>query len=609
MRKPAASRLLAVCLALALCSLGGFAWGAAYTSAVAAGNLDDPATWSPRGVPGPADSATICAGHEITVPAGCNAQATVVFKDATAADHSRLIVNGSLTLAGNLALMNYCELVGGPGGLLDLAGKVVTTGAASKTKYVTLRLQGSPGAFFLVTSSLSGGAFTSAGTAEVDIDCSCTAIVGLAASRLGGGTVAAQGCRLSHCVVSGCGNLQLYNGAFHPASDFVVEYCDFRDVSAANGLILYPYLSSATTPPTGIRRIDHSTFASVNTAKLQIGAPGLEMTDCVRSNVKWTCYYGGANMRRSVSLTGTWTSGGVDSMPLKGSVLEGNYYYLQYANPHLIQVSVGSGLVTVKGCVFECACPTNSGDHGECVMVSPANSAACVDVTGNLLFDDGNPHGWAATLFNVISGGYHGTVNLLHNTVWTTNVLRYGLLGRTETSANVWANATVKHNLVVKRGANGGRGLNLQSVAANQLVYTDYNAWFNIAPVGVVYYHVSFDPPLVEGLDTGFGGHEAALSVDPRFADPARSLKGWDASLGGPGTVAGAAAGLLLMNGYDATGRGQNPSLIPAGYTPSALVAWVREGFSPTNPALAGAGDPADGQPAPDIGAMPVTPR
>jgi hypothetical protein len=87
------------------------------------------------------------------------------------------------------------------------------------------------------------------------------------------------------------------------------------------------------------------------------------------------------------------------------------------------------------------------------------------------------------------------------------------------------------------------------------------------------------------------------VTADPRFVwqvkglDPTTTpnvlgLGGWDASLGGPGTVAHALAQLALKNspGYDAR------------YNFPALLAWVRGNFQPTNPAYAGTtypGDPA----------------
>lgn len=66
--------------------------------------------------------------------------------------------------------------------------------------------------------------------------------------------------------------------------------------------------------------------------------------------------------------------------------------------------------------------------------------------------------------------------------------------------------------------------------------------------------------------------------TDPQFVDPTRNIARWDASLGGPGTLANAVAEMAKRND-------------PAGYNPAYnlvdLLAWVRAGFAPQNQALA----------------------
>ncbi len=73
--------------------------------------------------------------------------------------------------------------------------------------------------------------------------------------------------------------------------------------------------------------------------------------------------------------------------------------------------------------------------------------------------------------------------------------------------------------------------------------------------------------------------------VGPLFVDSARTIQTWDRALGGDGTVAGAIARI------DAGA---------AGYSVSSLMAHVREGYTPRNPALDDAGFNGT-----DIGAVP----
>ena len=58
-------------------------------------------------------------------------------------------------------------------------------------------------------------------------------------------------------------------------------------------------------------------------------------------------------------------------------------------------------------------------------------------------------------------------------------------------------------------------------------------------------------------------------TAGPQFVDPARNLQTWDASLGGPGTVAGALSKLRVQ--YDPSAAGYD-----ARYTTAALLAYLR---------------------------------
>lgn len=80
------------------------------------------------------------------------------------------------------------------------------------------------------------------------------------------------------------------------------------------------------------------------------------------------------------------------------------------------------------------------------------------------------------------------------------------------------------------------------------------------------------------------GVHDQA-NVNPQFTDPTRNLQTWDASLGGPGTIA------------SALGRIQHDPTL----TNASLLPYIRNGFAPTNPAYKGTA--ADGG---DIGAVPA---
>jgi hypothetical protein len=105
----------------------------------------------------------------------------------------------------------------------------------------------------------------------------------------------------------------------------------------------------------------------------------------------------------------------------------------------------------------------------------------------------------------------------------------------------------------------------------------DYNCGYNLAAGEAdcgAGYGVGYAAPM-----TGCPGTND-IDEDPAFVDPTRNIATWDASLGGPGTLANAVAELRKLN---------TPSH-NANYTVAALLAWVKAGFAPTNVNLQNAG-------------------
>ncbi len=115
----------------------------------------------------------------------------------------------------------------------------------------------------------------------------------------------------------------------------------------------------------------------------------------------------------------------------------------------------------------------------------------------------------------------------------------------------------------------------------------DYNGWFGLSTVPIGTWNDIADGTVYNSPMSGStppGVHDVA-NVNPQFLDPTRDLQSWDASLGGPGTIASALARIQ-----------QDPTL-----TKSSLLPYIQTGFAPTNPAYKGTA--ADGG---DIGAVPV---
>jgi hypothetical protein len=156
--------------------------------------------------------------------------------------------------------------------------------------------------------------------------------------------------------------------------------------------------------------------------------------------------------------------------------------------------------------------------------------------------------------------------------------------------------AYARDNLVV--GGNGGiiDGNPLNQWSSTQSYNgagVHHNDVFNVT--------VPYPQPLgpSHGFDDGLHPHPDArygdITADPGFVDATRRPTGFDASLGGPGTIDHLFAQLALRNGF---GGSYDPR-----YNIPDLLNWLRAGFAPRNQFLRGKAH--DGT---SIGAVPVSP-
>ena len=161
----------------------------------------------------------------------------------------------------------------------------------------------------------------------------------------------------------------------------------------------------------------------------------------------------------------------------------------------------------------------------------------------------------------------------------------------------IWQVGTpVSPSLVIKNYGDSdspGTGYTTDALAAATADYNAYcgwtptasGAWAGIAGATDVTRGTPYDTPMSGTVPPG--GHDVNLGASvpdvtasgPRFVDPTRNLQTWDASLGGPGTVAHALPLLAVQNDPSA-------GTYDARFTTAALIAYVRAGFAPQNPSL-----------------------
>lgn len=107
-------------------------------------------------------------------------------------------------------------------------------------------------------------------------------------------------------------------------------------------------------------------------------------------------------------------------------------------------------------------------------------------------------------------------------------------------------------------------------VNANAFLGIDRNLYFNLRP------REGFGGG-VHAMQTAVDADALSTTSDPQLVAPNRTLASWDRALGGPGTAAHAIAELQKLN--DDVGFDER-------YRVAALVAYVAQGYAPTNPLL-----------------------
>jgi hypothetical protein len=265
-------------------------------------------------------------------------------------------------------------------------------------------------------------------------------------------------------------------------------------------------------------------------------------------------------------------------------------------NPHFLKVQYNTGTATVRGCIFWWSSTTGVvTDGGDGIFLfapgSGGRESNSLLVEKCIVLPNGKgPDAAGNESCNLTSGGMPGsanaTVTVKRNTTFGSQGVSYG-----ETYAvTAGAIKAVKSNLFIGSAQNTGTKMNDFGHGETNVIAAadaDYNAGWrmkNGSNYAAGQTGKGYDLMKLSG-DLAIGRHDID-GVNPQLIAPERTPRTWSASLGGNGTMA------------DAMDR-----LAPNGSaTIQDLLDYIREGMRPKNPALKGAGDPADG--SPDIGAV-----
>jgi len=254
---------------------------------------------------------------------------------------------------------------------------------------------------------------------------------------------------------------------------------------------------------------------------------------------------------------------------MAGQTAKRNFYY--YNNPsktnaHPLEIGNYTQVssYSFEGNILE---GNFSDANGDIILSANATSAISVTLKNNIIL----PNAAGETTCTLLSmlGNSNCTVTLENNTVFLGTG---GGVAAGETYAgHTGMLASCRGNLFWDTSA---RGYKLFDSGVNDTVsnlVTSANANYN----GGYNYVAGSNLKGYNNLEFSAGSPGANdVDGDPEFVDATRDFLSFDVSLGGDGVIANAIGRFAAQT---------------AGYTPSALVEWVKAGFAPTNAAYEGA--------------------
>lgn len=589
-------------------------WATAYTS-TQAGDFNSATTWGGGGYPVDGDTAIIATGHAITA----TTPVTVGTSGATGTTAVTLQGTGSLSISssfncrGNLLQQRGSTVTGLPGGSL-----VLDAPAGSQYKWVTNTTgTGAANAVISGTSWTAGSFFTvdgngGRGGSNGFIDFSDTNSALYTAvnfnyaklQNLGSASVKAfyhyvqttgSISTLNHVIFSNVGRVDI--DAAQGGADW--NYVDIRTPLNTSFVGVW---NGGGAAPTYTRSYQNITVYNPSTTimPLQINGRLTKLENITTYNADITL---AANTRNTVANKifqmhdRTSGSSSISVYTNSKNTVQNSIFLKHTTNQHIFSEIVGANADGVNefnsnisdgdnyfsldtGDVVICSAPVsakyNLMINGVGVGSIPQTSAATIIFDNNTMFNSwgqalGEASGWAtshvSTRNNIFASqgeGVHQLSVFVPQSGWTLDY-------------NVgWDNTVASTpNYSYASGAYVPNVTHPTAGVVSYLGKARYGAWFTSGSYG----------------DDGKGAHD--LFVNPGFIDSSRTVRGY----GSWADVQTAAREMVSVNGvaYDGSTTTATTKTI------DSALAWIRYGFTPTNPALRGTGYGGV-----DIGAMDV---
>ena len=545
---------------------------ATYSSSQA-GAWSDAATWGGQGVPGCNDQVTI--RHLVQVDQSTEIGRSAGSVDLQVAPGGRLSLNAGVTLSvlGKVRYGGTVRLDAGARFLMKApSGSVydmeILSGAPSGTRIEVRGASGNPGVVDLNAGDGVGVlAPTNIGSNGV-LDFEWGIFRGGDASRPNRVSLrSGDHFRLVNSRVENSGGI-LQHVQIAAGSRVTVENTTFVGTTGSESLRLYRWDNPAT-PGTTVYR--HSVFD--RRAWIE-GADAL-IDGCFFAD--GTLTDAGATVYPRVIKNSLIHRGNQDWMQITGDYIDNVHVETtSHHNPHGILVSNKSTGATIRGNIFKY---TGTGSEGDMISPRIGNNGRAIhlNVTQNLVLPNGNGSGPSGTLISLL-GAPGWTASVERNT-YVVRGSAGGLAIAETYTGHAGMVTTANSNLAVGMQGSGSVIHQLSTPVSNYVTEARNNGFWGLSTPYAAAASAFASPP-------GAGD----VSADPEFVDESRDLAAYDALLGGPGTIAHLMQMVARMN--DA---GFNPA-----YEPSAIRAWIMDGWRPQNAAFRGAG-----RNGVDIGAVP----
>lgn len=540
---------------------------AAYTS-VKSGDWNDVAVWS-SGFPIAGDTFTISSNHTIFVR-GIEACAS-----GTCNGNLKINDNCPLTLSGNLTVVgsaNNGTVTLYPSSSLKFSGtdrqfifngtaanpvSLVSVSAGPNNRPYFGGATNTDNVYFISSTGLSYDRLMSFNCSYVDFRYVFDTVnLYFINNGQHGGTVD-NSWYFTHCLFDYCGNVR-YGSGSTPGGDVQIKLvnCDFRHPKHTQWI---DYTAAIAINPEVVKFVD-CTFSGTSVGEEfritngSTGANDILVSGCIFEDtfynnlggypvtadfVHWYNAYVGSNQNcYNTSNPGGW-------------MVNDSVMYSTVANAHM--------------CTENGTAPTSANTWQDNILYASDSAAN--------LFGFNRP----ITMQRNTTIGGNGCVSTSTN-AGTVDITRHTHIHKTanfdttllfETSNFT---GTVNFTSSILYGIANAAEHVINSIAAAQtLGRIGYNCNYNVG--GTVYNNVS--------ITTDNTGND--ITSNPLFNNVDVTIAAWDTSLGGAGTVSNAFAEMLKLNGF---ARDATPATFNPAYSKSALLTYLRSGFTPRNRAL-----------------------